>query len=183
MKTYRLGHACDSAGNPLFRAVTPSDESRRTLTIWYLSHQKGRLHAKAAFGGANFAWDEADRRPISDFPVTPDPLGVWSVRATALLGEFFTRNGDLHPILFEGQPNRYQLFDCWQRVEARPNAGFRMFAGEPLKSITVKPEIVLPDIFLVSLSIGLMVSEGFKLAAESVGLTGLTYSEVEVLRA
>lgn len=182
MKAYRLRHACDEHGNPLFRAVRLSDEDRPKLTIWYLSHQRGREHAKAAFGAVHFEWDNADSRPIADFPFTSDPLGIWSVRATTVLGEFLRKNGDLHPILLESQANRYELFDCWQRIDASPNAGFSAFVGEPLRSITINPEIILPDMFLVSLSIGLIVSERFKMAAEKTGLTGLAYAEVDVLR-
>lgn len=182
MKTYRLGHACDKSGAPVFRAVTLSDEDRRRLAIWYLAHQRGRAHAKSAFVTVHFEWDRADHRPIADYPVTADPLGIWSIRATSVLGEFLKKSGDLHPVLLEGEPNRYELFDCWRRIDMTPNAGFSTFGGEPLRSIAVKPEIVLPDIFLASISIGLMVSERFKMAAETAGLTGMAYAEVDVLR-
>ena len=182
MKTYRLGHACDRSGNPLFRAVTLAEEDRRKLTVWYLAHQRGRKQARAAFGAVNFEWDGTDRKPIADFPVTSDPLGIWSVRATSVLGELLGKCGDLHPVLVERQPDRYEMFDCWQRVDATPNAGFSAFSGEPLRSLSVKAEVVLPDIFLVSISIGLMVSDRFKTTAEKAELTGMAFAEVDVLR-
>lgn len=182
LKTYQLRHTRDGRGDPLFRVAALSDEDRRKLVIWSLAHQRGREHAKAAFGAVHFEWDGFDRRPVADFPVTEKPLVIWSVRATAVLGEFLKNSGDLHPILLDGRPNRYELFDCWRRIDATPNAGFSAFVGGSLKSIGIESNVVLPDIFLISISIGPMVSERFKIAAEKTGLTGMTFSEVDVLR-
>lgn len=181
MKTYQLQHAYDKTGDPIFRAVTVADEDRRKLSVWYLTHQRGRKHVKAAFGTIRFKWDGPDYKPIADFPVNSDPLDIWSVRATSVLGEFLRKHGDLYPILLETQANRYELFDCWERIDATPNAAFSSFVGGTLKSITVEPKIILPDIFLVSISIGLMVSERFKMAAEKANLTGVEFTEVQVL--
>jgi len=109
-------------------------------------------------------------------------MPLWSVRATSVLSVLLTKSGDLYPVLLEHQPDRYQLFDCWQRIDAVPNAGFSAFVEGTLHSISVKPEITLPDIFLASISIGLMVSEPFKIAAEEAGLTGMAFTVVDVLR-
>ncbi|MCX7173623.1 MAG: hypothetical protein NT159_06830 [Proteobacteria bacterium] len=182
MKIYQLHHACDERGGPLFRTAAPTHDDRRKLVIWSLAHQRGRETAKTAFGTVHFEWDGFDQRPVADFPVTEEPLAIWSVQATSVLGEFLKNNGDLHPILLDGQPNRYELFDCWRRIDATPNAGFSAFVGGSLKSISITPDVILPDIFLISISIGPMVSERFKMAVEKAGLTGMTFSEVDVLR-
>ncbi|MDP2761584.1 MAG: hypothetical protein Q8O64_14550 [Sideroxyarcus sp.] len=113
--------------------------------------------------------------------MTSDPGGVWSAKAVEVLGQFFRKNGDLHPILFEGDPSRYVLFDCWSSFNAKPNEEFFFLEPRALRYIKIGKDVALPDVFFASTKVGLMVSERFKAAAEAAGLTGIDFFEAEVI--
>lgn len=182
VQAYQLRPAYDAGGDPIYRAVTSTDEDRRRLTLWYLAHTQGREHVRATFGEVHYMWNGPDFKPEADFPSSTAPSGIWSARSVAVLDGFFRVNGDLYPLHFEGAQNRYMLYDCWSKFEAVANEGFSPFVPGTLKSITVGPNVELPDIYLASNMLGLMVSERFKAAAEAAGLTGMVFSEVAIIR-
>ncbi|MDP2759905.1 MAG: hypothetical protein Q8O64_05795 [Sideroxyarcus sp.] len=182
MKAYLIRSLYDDGGDTVFRSVGVAGECRSMLTRWYLFHSMGRNDTREAFGKVHFEWRDLSSKPIADFPSCTVPDGVWSVKAVEVLGDFLRANGDLHPLMFEDDSDKYMLYDCWSKFSAQPNEGFSSFVPTSLKSIAIGRGIVLPDIFSASIEIGLMVSERFKEAAEAAGLTGMVFTEVEVIR-
>lgn len=177
-----MRHASDDKGESVFRSVGVIDGDRQRLTSWRLAHQQGREITAASFGAIHFEWRDAQSKLVADFFPSTEPGGIYSAKAIDALKEFLEANGDIHPLEFVDSATHCFLFDCWSRFEADPDAGFSFFDAGRLKSIMVKAMVVQPDIFIAKGIPGLFVSERFKAAAEAAGLTGMTFTEVEVIQ-
>lgn len=181
MKAYLLTSAYDQQENSVFRSVGVVDADRQRLTAWRFAHQQGREFTRAAFDSMRFEWRDPKQKPIADFPASTEPGGIYSARAVDALRGFLEPNGDIHALEFVDPVIRYFLFDCWSDVVVMPNTGYNLFHPESLKSIAVNPETPMPDIFNTDNISGLLVSERFKAAAETAGLTGMVFTEVTVI--
>lgn len=182
MKAYLIRPLDDAKGDPIYRAISSSDkENRKKLIAWYLSHQEGRAHTRATFGEMHFHWNGPKSKKPADYPSCTVPGGIWSVKAVEALRPLFEENGDLFPIILEGNASRYVLFDCWSKLDAKSNEDFFFLKPKTLRYINIAGGVALPDVFFASTKVGLMVSERFKAAAEAAGLTGIEFFEAEVI--
>ncbi|MDP2759902.1 MAG: hypothetical protein Q8O64_05780 [Sideroxyarcus sp.] len=170
----------NAKGDPVYRAISTDDEGDgQKLLDWYLSHPKGRAHTKATFGEIHFSWNGPASKKVADYPSCTVPSGVWSAKAVEALKPFFEANGDLFRIVFEGGVDKYVLFDCWSEFEAKTNDDFFFLKPKTLRYLKIGADVTLTDVFFASDE--LMVSERFKAAAEAAGLTGIDFTEVEVI--
>lgn len=181
MKVYQLRPEYDRTGESVFRAICIADKDMDAFLQWNGEHSKGREHARLAFKTNHFEWNDPISKPEADFPGAA--MALFSARAADALRPFLEANGDLHPILVNDQPGQYFFYDYWSWLDATTNPEFNMFVPGSLKSIFITPGAVIPDIFEGPGLVGLMVSEQFKVAAEAAGLSGMVFTEVEVISA
>lgn len=180
-KIFFLQPQFTQSGDTVFRSVGVSPDDRGKMVAWYGCHQLGRGATKSSFGLLHYTWRDPQRKKIADFPSCGEPGGIYSAKAIEVLKKMLEANGDIHPLAFEGNEADYFLFDCWSKLDGTPNLEFNMFQPASLKSISINGDTVLPDICIVDRLPGLIVSEQFKAAAEAAGLTGMVFSEVEVI--
>lgn len=184
MKIFKIVAKHNVNGDPVFREikVCPSDQKR--LLTWNLNHSLGRKHSLDTFGDVHFQFFGFKGQEDSDFAPSGYPGGIWSARSSDALSKCFLASGDLHSIVVDGHRDRYRYFDCWTRIEARPNNDYIFFDDESLKTVNFLKDQSIPDIFRSSSdrSLGLLCSETFKSAFESNGFTGIDFIPAEVIR-
>lgn len=170
----------NAKGEPVYRAVSDDAElNGQKLADWYFAHQKGREHARTTFGEMHFHWNGPASKKPADYPSCSAPGGIWSVEAAQAMREFFFESGDLHPIIFEGDPDKYVLFDCWTEVEVTSNDDFFFLEPGTLKYLNVSKDAAIPELFYAS-SLDLMCGERFKSEWEARGFTGIDFFAAEV---
>ena len=174
MKRYLLKRPWDINGNNISKRIGCTDDDRRTFTNWMLDHKKGREFVKRTFGEMHFMWEPLDPvdMPITDYPYTGWPGGIFSQKAIDILGCYLETEGDLHPVIMTDL-STYYLFDCWSRIA---------LADYDETSITISTNIQLPVVFNAHHITELFVSEDVKRLCEQSGLTGMVFSPVKVIR-
>jgi len=181
LKVYLLKPKFTASGDTVYRSVGVVPADRSALISWHGLHSSGRKACQSGFGVIRFEWRDPSRKKIADFPSAGHPGGIYSAKAVSSLRWLLETNGDIHPLGFEKDTATYFLFDCWAEREAATNLEFNPFQSGSLNSIRVGADVTLTDAFIVPQIPGLMVSERFKEAAEAAGLTGMDFTEIEVI--
>ena len=184
MKFFLLSPAYDKDGDTIFRSVGVIPKDSKKLVAWHGRHQQGRQEAKNSFEHLRYHWRDPKIKIIADYP-SGSSGDVFSSKAITILHEMLEANGDIHPLVFEEIDVSYSLFDCWSFVGAKTNEDYNWFRDGSLKTLTVENSEDLPDVFVVKKPKtipGLIVSERFKTAAEQAGLTGMVFTEIEIIQ-
>ena len=90
-------------------------------------------------------------------------------------------SGSLFGVSVEGDRGFY-IFRPSIRVDGVPNDDFNLFKPSTLRSIAISADLLDTAIFLVEEVPGFVVSNEFKAACESAGLTGMAFYPVEVIQ-
>ncbi len=181
MKIYRLDTPSDKNGNPIFKHMC--FDGKRSPTNWLMSQGNDRDAARAAYIPPEWFWCGNKRWRVSDHPDGAVPGEIFSQKSMdTLMNLVDIERGDIYD-LGHGKSNdkdvHYWLYILWNRINVVDMPIPAVVVGQLQSPVSFKKDIgKLPHIFKSYHENRAWVTEDFKAAVESAGLTGFMFTPI-----
>lgn len=173
MKIYRLGTPSDKKGNPVSQLICIG--KGYSLLEWRFSARGNRKKSLETYISPDWYWCGKKRWPTSDHPDGAVPGELFSQKAVnALSGLFDLENGDFFD-LKNDNAEKYVMYIIWNRFDVVDMERPDIACGQLQTPVKMKIGYHTPPIFKSYHENTIWVTEEFKSAVESAGLTGFKF--------
>lgn len=173
MNIYRLDTPSDENGNPLSKLIC-LDENYN-LTKWWLDAECKRAECLKTYVTPTWKWCGNKNWPTSDHPASAVLGKLFSQKAiNALIDLLDFKRGDLFE-LRNPDENKYWMYVLWESIDIVDLPKPDVACGHLQPPVKMKSCYQTPHIFESFHESSTWVTEEFKSAVESAGLTGFKF--------
>lgn len=163
----------DKDGNSVFKHIC--FKSKPSPTSWWLDINGDRLLAEATYVAPEWYLCGKKKWPVSDHPDAAIPGELFSQKAIdALFDLLDLKRGDLFS-LGNTPEGSYTLYVLWERIAVVDLPTSDVVCGQMPVPVKMKIGYAIPHIFKSYHENRVWVTEVFKTAVESAGLTGFKF--------